>query len=73
MFGYESEVFFMVQKKSVWAFKLAYKKQASEPKAKEKCCEAAIIAGGKVWWAARWLTPAGTPPSLLTRGCLFPC
>ncbi len=29
--------------------KLEYKIQASEPKTKEKCCEAAIIAGGKVW------------------------
>ena len=51
MFGYESEVFFHGATKFSFGRrpKLDYKIQASEPKAKEKCCEAAIIAGGKVW------------------------
>ena len=50
MFGYESEVFSWCNKIQFWPkAQIGVQIQASEPKAKEKCCEAAIIAGGKVW------------------------
>ena len=37
------------------------------------CCEAAYLAEGQSLSGARWLTPAGTPPLRLARGCLLPC
>ena len=35
-------------------------------------CEAANLAEGQPWSGAQWLTPAGTTPPWLVRGCLFP-
>ena len=40
---------------------------------KARMAEAANLAKGLARLGARWLTPAGTTPVRIARGCLLPC